>query len=75
MLGLCVKHISVGEKVAGISGDGGERCAQVVRHGGNQLVICPSGGFLTLGILLLIVNGIVKYIGKRKQMKARGEIA
>ena len=28
-----------------------------------------------VGILLLIVNGIVKYIGKRKQMKARGEIA
>ena len=30
MLGLCVKHISVGEKVAGISGDGGERCFQLV---------------------------------------------
>ena len=41
----------------------------------NCIIITPSGGFLTLGILLLIVNGIVKYIGKRKQMKARGEIA
>ena len=40
-----------------------------------SVIITPSGGFLTLGILLLIVNGIVKYIGKRKQMKARGEIA
>ena len=40
-----------------------------------SVIITPSGGFLTLGILLLIVNAIVKYIGKHKQMKARGEIA
>lgn len=40
-----------------------------------SIITSPSGGFLTLGLLLLIVNAIVKYIGKRKQMKARGEIA
>lgn len=40
-----------------------------------SVIITPSGGFLTLGILLLIVNAIVKYIGKHKQMKARDEIA
>ena len=40
-----------------------------------SVIITPSGGFLTLGSLLLIVNAIVKYIGKHKQMKARGEIA
>ena len=40
-----------------------------------SVIITPSGGFLTLGILLLIVNAIVKYIGKHKKMKARGEIA
>ena len=40
-----------------------------------SIITSPSGGFLTLGLLLLIVNAVVKYIGKRKQMKARGEIA
>ena len=37
MLGLCVNQISVGEKVAGLSGDGGERCAQVVGNRAEQI--------------------------------------
>ncbi len=40
-----------------------------------SIIISPSGGFLTLGVMILIVNAIVKAIGKRKQMKEKGEIA
>lgn len=39
------------------------------------VIISPSGGFLTLGILLLIVNAIIKYIGNRKKLKAEEGIA
>jgi len=40
-----------------------------------SIIISPSGGFITLGILILIVNAIVNTIEKRKQMKAKEEIA
>lgn len=40
-----------------------------------SIIISPSGGFLTLGILILIVNAIVKYIAKRKNAKAEEGIA
>ncbi|MBP3646334.1 MAG: electron transport complex subunit E [Clostridia bacterium] len=40
-----------------------------------SIIIAPTGGFLTLGVMILIVNALVNYIGKRKQMKAKGEIA
>ncbi len=40
-----------------------------------SIIVSPSGGFLTLGILILIVNAIVKAIGKRKVAKAKEEIA
>ncbi len=33
------------------------------------IIVSPSGGFLTLGILILIVNAFVKMYGKRKQAK------
>lgn len=39
------------------------------------VIVSPSGGFLTLGILLLIVNALVKSFEKHKQMKAKEEIA
>ena len=39
------------------------------------IIVSPSGGFLTLGILILLVNALVKYIGKRKQLKAEEENA
>jgi Na+-translocating ferredoxin:NAD+ oxidoreductase subunit E len=39
------------------------------------IIVRPPGGFITLGILLLIVNAIVKAIGKHKQTKAKEEIA
>ena len=31
-----------------------------------SLVVAPAGGFITLGIMILIVNAIVKMVGKRK---------
>ena len=40
-----------------------------------SIIISPSGGFITLGILILVVNALVKYIEKRKQLKAEEEIA
>ena len=40
-----------------------------------RLIVSPPGGFLTLGVLLLIVNAIVKYVQKRKQNKGTEEIA
>jgi len=40
-----------------------------------SIIVAPTGGFLTLGVMILIVNALVNYIGKRKQMKAKGEIA
>ncbi len=40
-----------------------------------SIIISPSGGFITLGVMILIVNAIVNTISKRKQMKAKGEIA
>lgn len=35
-----------------------------------SIVVAPTGGFITLGIMILIVNAIVKSIGKRKAAKA-----
>lgn len=40
-----------------------------------SIIISPAGGFITLGVMILIVNAIVNAIGRRKQMKAKGEIA
>lgn len=40
-----------------------------------RLIVSPPGGFLTLGVLLLIVNAIVKAVQKHKQDKAKEEIA
>ncbi len=40
-----------------------------------SVIISPSGGFLTLGILILIVNAVVKYIEKRKKAKTGEGIA
>lgn len=40
-----------------------------------SIIVSPSGGFLTLGILILIVNAIVKAIGKRKVAKSKEAIA
>lgn len=34
-----------------------------------SIIISPSGGFLTLGIMILIVNAIVNAYGKRKKAK------
>ena len=39
------------------------------------IVILPTGGFLTLGILILLVNAIVNKIQKNKAEKAKEEIA
>ena len=33
------------------------------------IIVSPSGGFITLGILILIVNAIVKALGSRKKQK------
>lgn len=33
------------------------------------IIVSPSGGFLTLGILILIVNAVVKVYGKHKKAK------
>ncbi|MDD3334213.1 MAG: electron transport complex subunit E [Eubacteriales bacterium] len=35
----------------------------------------PSGGFIFLGLLLLVVNALTKYFERRKREKAEGEIA
>ena len=40
-----------------------------------SIIVAPSGGFLTLGILILIVNAIVNVHGKRKAAKAKEGIA
>ena len=39
------------------------------------IIIRPPGGFLTLGILLLVVNAAVKAFEKRKAAKAKEELA
>ena len=39
------------------------------------IIIRPPGGFLTLGLLLLLVNATVKAFEKRKLAKAKEEIA
>lgn len=39
------------------------------------LVVRPSGGFIMLGLLLLVVNAITHSIEKRKALKAKEEIA
>ena len=31
-----------------------------------SLVVAPAGGFITLGLMILVVNAVVKMIGKRK---------
>ena len=33
------------------------------------IIVSPSGGFLTLGIMIIIVNAIVKVYGKNKKAK------
>ena len=38
-----------------------------------SIIIAPSGGFLTLGILILLVNAFVKYLARRKAMKQAEE--
>lgn len=40
-----------------------------------RLIVSPPGGFLTLGVLLLVVNAVVKTVQKRKLDKAKEEIA
>ena len=40
-----------------------------------SIIVAPSGGFLTLGAMILIVNAIVKVYGKRKAAKAKEGIA
>ena len=35
-----------------------------------SIIILPTGGFLTLGLLILLVNAVVKMIQKRKVLKA-----
>ena len=39
------------------------------------IIIRPPGGFVMLGILLLLVNALTKAVEKRKQAKAKEEIA
>jgi len=39
------------------------------------IIIRPPGGFIVLGILMLLVNAIVKMIQKRKAARAKEEIA
>lgn len=39
------------------------------------IIIRPPGGFIMLGILLLLVNAAAKALEKRKQVKAKEEIA
>lgn len=38
-----------------------------------SIIIAPSGGFLTLGILILLVNAFVKYLTRRKAMRQAEE--
>ena len=40
-----------------------------------SIIVSPAGGFITLGVMILIVNAIVNAIGRRKHLKAKGEIA
>jgi len=35
-----------------------------------SIIVSPAGGFITLGVLILIVNALVKAYGKRKAAKA-----
>ncbi|NLI22593.1 MAG: electron transport complex subunit E [Clostridiales bacterium] len=39
------------------------------------IVIRPPGGFVMLGLLLLVVNAVIKAVDKRKLAKAKEEIA
>ena len=39
------------------------------------IIIRPPGGFIVLGLLMLLVNAVVKAIQKRKAAKAKEEIA
>lgn len=34
-----------------------------------SIIVSPAGGFITLGILILIVNAVVKAVGNRKKAK------
>ena len=40
-----------------------------------RIITSPSGGFITLGVLILVVNALVKCLEKRKQTKSKEEIA
>ena len=40
-----------------------------------SIIISPSGGFLTLGVLILLVNALVKYLEKRKAARTEEDIA
>lgn len=40
-----------------------------------SIIISPSGGFLTLGVLILLVNALVKYLEKRKAARKEEDIA
>ena len=40
-----------------------------------SIIVSPTGGFLVLGITILIVNAIVKCVGKHKSAKAKEGIA
>ena len=50
---------------------------QVMPQGYEPMAIItkPTGGFITLGMLLLIVNALVKHFQKRRNKKAEGGIA
>ena len=69
--GGLVKTVSVGEQIAGISGDGGQRCPQVMgdgpQQGGAQPFILDlhSGGFPLPGVLLGLSGGIFQPHRKR----------
>lgn len=39
-----------------------------------SIIISPSGGFLTLGVLILLVNALVKYREKRKAARTEEDI-
>ena len=39
------------------------------------IIVKPTGGFITLGLMILLVNLIVGWIEKRKKAKAKEEIA
>lgn len=40
-----------------------------------SIIVAPTGGFLTLGIAILVVNALVKAFEKRKQAKAKEGVA